>query len=100
MSSINNGDMPAFPGEGSPWFESQDGKFRRRSEYDMPPEPAPGLTKREEFAARAMEGLLVGGAADVLQNPLDRSYPTARIAERAVTMADLLLAELAKRGGS
>jgi hypothetical protein len=47
-----------------------------------------------------MEGLLAGGAADVLHNPLDRSYPTSRIAERAVTLADLLLAELAKGSSS
>jgi len=87
---MNNGDTPAFPGEGSPWFESHDGKFRRRAEFDIPPEPDPGLTKRELFAAMAMQGMLVGVKDPTLQF----------IAIWSVASADALLAELAKGGAS
>jgi hypothetical protein len=84
--------MPAFPGEGSPWFESQDGKFRRRAEFDVPPEPDPGLTKRELFAAMAMEGLMAEG--------VDHDAAIDIMAIRSVQAADALLAELAKKAGA
>ena len=48
---------------------------------------ASGLTKRELFAAMAMQGLI--------SNP-DKSYDSACAASDAVAFADALLAELAK----
>ena len=50
-------------------------------------EPSWGLTKREHYAALAMQGLL--SIAD---------FGAAHTAQRAVEMADALLAELARTG--
>ena len=87
---VDNGDLPAFPGDGDPYFECEDGKFRLRSEFDMPPEPAHGLTKREEFAARALEGLLA--------NPrVWEEVERMEVADLAARHADCLLSALAKQ---
>lgn len=89
---MKNGDTPAFPGEGSPYFESNDGEKRLRADYGFPQEPNPGLTKRELFAAMAMQGLC--------QSPHAWNVPTREIAQYATEQADALLAELAKGGAS
>lgn len=87
---VDNGDLPAFPGDGDPYFECEDGKFRLRLEFDMPPEPAPGLTKREEFAARALEGLLA--------NPrVWEEVERMEVADLAARHADCLLSALVKQ---
>lgn len=88
---MKNGDTPAFPGEGSPYFESNDGKQRLRAEFDIPQEPSPGLTKRELFAAMAMQGYLSGRSAD---SP--SSMRPEAVAVGCVLYADALLAELAQ----
>jgi hypothetical protein len=62
---MNNSDAPAYP-------DNWDAKL-------------PGLTKREYFAAMAMQGLLA-----------DSTVPTFQVAEHAVIQADALLKELEK----
>lgn len=66
MDAKKNGQLSAYP------LETEDG-------YDL------GLTKRELFAAMAMQGLLA--ASDVAHGAIPST---------AVRMADRLLAELAK----
>lgn len=66
--SKNNGG-PAFPGTKDKWGD-----------------PLPGLTIRDWFAAKAMQGLV--GAV--------QSIPRAAIAEHAYLMADAMLAEREK----
>ncbi|MEN5115883.1 hypothetical protein ABE488_00900 [Luteimonas sp. TWI662] len=51
-----------------------------------------GLTKRELFAAMAMQGLLAKHGDD--------DYPTDSLARYSVAHADCLLAELAKDGAA
>lgn len=66
--SIKNGDMPAMP-QPSEWTGSK------------------GLTKREQFAAMAMQGLKTG------------DYHTfSDMASDAVMIADALLAQLEEKG--
>lgn len=71
------GSEPVFPTTAKLSFES------RLMDYI-------GLTKREYFAAMAMQGVLVKGYG---------ANREERVKE-AVTYADLLLAELAKGGGA
>jgi hypothetical protein len=52
-------------------------------------QPFDGLTKREYFAAMAMQGLLASCAGE-------HEYPIADKIARAVEMADALLSELEK----
>lgn len=72
--AARNGEGSAFP------FQESDASGQPRTG------PEWGLTKREYFAAMAMQGL----AADHEMNELDD------IAKDAVTLADMLLKELAK----
>lgn len=58
-------------------------------ERAYPADHARGLTKRELFAAMAMQGILADGFSDELNS-------AKNIARRAVNYADALLAELAK----
>lgn len=70
---MNNADRPAFP-----------------ADTDRLPSGAYGLTKREYFAALAMQGLLAGSNwPGVVIGP-------CQIADHAVEFADALLAELDK----
>lgn len=62
---MNNSDAPAYP-------DNWDAKL-------------PGLTKREYFAAMAMQGFCA-----------NRTVPTCLVAERSVIQADALLKELEK----
>ena len=73
---------PAFPGTGE-W--GSDGVYRLEAPAGMN-----GLTKRELFAAMAMQGIAASYPQWV--QPQD----AARLAECAVASADALLAELAK----
>ena len=66
--SIENGETPAMPHD--------------RGGYT-------GLTKRELFAAMAMQGLLA----------IDADWIPDCVATKAARCADALLAELAKKGG-
>jgi hypothetical protein len=71
----------AYPVTGHTFFDGE-GMPRDPWGYGWAVDPQTGLTKREMFAAMAMQGLLSGGVYSVT--------------ERAVYYADELLAELAK----
>ena len=77
--SADNSSTPAFPGtekncDGSHYYSH------------------PGLTKREEFARSAMQGMLASEGDDTCY------YKPEHAADRAVEFADALLAALAKGG--
>lgn len=81
MSS--NGDMPAMAHTHS-----------MKKTHPVPHEEVhyfPGLTKREVFAALAMQGLMANGVG--------RQTHLEKITELSVNVADALLAELAKKAG-
>lgn len=82
QSNLNDGG-PAFPAEGP-----SAGQFE-----------SPGLTKRELFAAMAMQGLLANSwqakDLDSLGDPAEIQMQTT--AGAAVAMADALLSELEQR---
>lgn len=89
MTAKELGDQPAHPTEGV--LEDASEKYAGRGISFCG-----GLTKREEFAARAMEGLCV---KNITRNQLEYARchnEQAYIAKRAVWQADALLAELAK----
>ena len=71
---MSNGDEPAYPR----WDLKQE-------------EQRPGLTKRELFAAMAMQGLCLLGDGSYSLGPCN-----AAMVERSVVLADALLAELEK----
>ena len=77
---MSKADEPAFPINGS--VGSSDGDFN------------PGLTKREYFAAMALQGLSVQAIAGHHNTPEPRNVKEK--AEHAVMLADALLAELSK----
>ena len=81
---MNNGDLPAMPLSGDAYqdFAAYDGT--KDTSYN--PE-CQGLTKREQFAMAAMQGLIS-----------DSEYigSFAQMAGHSVEMADALLAELEK----
>ena len=79
---MNNADMPAMPIQ----FEYQE------SENTTQVELWRGLTKREHFAAMAMQGMLA--------NDLHCQYEDEKVARCAVSVADALLLELDKGGES
>jgi hypothetical protein len=82
---MKNGDQPAMPGQGR--FEPHElGAHTLAGEKPRDPvwKQSPGLTKRELFAAMAMQGLCSG---KYLGEP-------AQEATKAVQFADALLAEL------
>lgn len=82
MSNIKNGDMPIAPivmDNGHPYHQSQ-------VALENHPQMI-GLTKREQFAAMAMQGLLANAE-------LERFYDGVEL--MAVEKADALLAELEK----
>lgn len=78
--SIKNGDLPAMP--------ISCGETLCQMTGTVKPEFA-GLTKREQFAMAAMQGLISSGMDWTLFDHRD-------VSEQAVIMADALLAELEK----
>lgn len=80
LPTYSDGDMPAYPTQ-----VQADGYGTQR----IP--PIPGLTKRELFAAKAMQGY----CANTNEALLQASYKC--IAKGSVLQADALLAELAKK---
>jgi hypothetical protein len=89
--SVDNGDMPAMPvecqfGPDEKVRGQQTGTF---SGWEI------GLSKRELFAAMAMQGYLSGRPA----NPQSLMEP-AIVAVGCVAYADALLAELTKKAGA
>ena len=82
---MENKYRPAMPST----MAVRDGIVTTIDEYDS---QSVGLTKREHFAAIAMQGILSNGS-DHVHNRLPET-----IAKRAIEMADALLSELDKRG--
>lgn len=76
---INDGG-PAFPRTVQRWNDSLD--------------HVEGMSKREEYASRALAGILAG----LWANPDASGWDNKGLAEEAVACADALIAELAKRG--
>ena len=79
--SINNGDMPTTPILASPPTDSYGRSIEHDDSYY-----ATGLTKREHFAALAMQGILGAGYTSH-----EQSVPSV-----SVRLADALLKELDK----
>lgn len=87
---MSHASEPAFPGIQK--FEKYDDELCRYVEYQL---PTGGLTKREYFAAVALQSSIQGG------HELDETPRTVHslIARDAVAIADALLAELEKARG-
>ena len=83
---MKNGDMPAMPvslgADGRPWTANDLGNG-----YAEQCRPAFGLTKREEFAMAAMQGLLVNMGRNGFNSVIE-------VASEAVNAADALLSAL------
>lgn len=89
MSKVNNGDMPAMPCDDIV-LRDNDGHLHGC------PVTGSGVTKREQFAAMAMQGFLsnsVMGDCDLHENPADWIKD---ITESSIEFADALLAQLEK----
>jgi hypothetical protein len=84
MGSDRNGDLPAMPVE-CDFSRTEDRVFGRQ--IDSHSAWVTGLTKRETFAAMAMQGLLAAGYTQSTFGDLQSD---------AVRHADALLAELSK----
>jgi len=91
---MKNADMPAMPQSG---METICGDLNDSKDWG-----GSGLTKREHFAAMAMQGIL---SNDGMMQTMARQYtnegisPNDRCASLSVNMADSLLAELEKNNG-
>jgi len=86
---MKNADMPAMPvlnGDNEP-ADMDCG-------YYMNSNLAIGLTKREEFAKAAMQGLLAGGYC---VSDGDARYRLKDVPTEAVNLADAILAELERQ---
>lgn len=88
--SIRNGDLPAMPVMDESTQEQYNGVLNIRHSV-----LSYGLTKREQFAMAAMQGLLSGVHGD--SSLYDAAPEWVRnISEASVEFADALLAELEK----
>lgn len=81
---INDGG-PAFPTPGDEFMLCTDGAYRPKSEYGM--EGKPGMSLRDYFAAKAMQGEFACQAID--WNIPEREYVNCAI--RFYRMADAML---------
>ena len=86
---MNNGDLPAMPLSGDAYQDFAAYDDTKNTSYN--PE-CQGLTKREQFAMAAMQGILSNGQM------IDQSDNSSLVwvAKHARKMADALLAELEK----
>lgn len=83
-----NDGGPAFPSDG--YVRAADGEV-----YEM--ERCGGLSKRDWFAGKAMEGLLSDAKANLAGPPADSAKtPAQHVAKTAVQIADAMIAELEK----
>lgn len=78
--NMENGNYPAFPG----MYENRDNSIA----YE------PGLTKREYFAAIAMQGMINGDS--VPPDIAGEDWDMQKMAEYSIKAADALLEELEK----
>lgn len=82
--TIKNGDLPAMPNDTDSQTLSYMGLMPTAADFYK---HGAGLTKREQFAAMAMQGILSNGVDFTMHEDKD-------VASAAVLHADLLLAEL------
>lgn len=84
MEKIENGNLPIHPME----MQFKDGSVKKTFTNF-------GLTKREYFAAMAMQGLL---ANNIYHNPLEKQQMISvpALAKAATSYADAILSELSK----
>lgn len=88
---MSNANEPAFASPGTPYFNQETGvPLDPCAGYGWMIEPRAGLTKRELFAAMAMQGMLAS------ETEASNYGHIGFLAESAVKRADALLAELAK----
>ena len=85
---MNNGNMPAMP------MTCHDTAFDFGDLSEVKKGLTIGLTKREYFAAMAMQGQLAGVAAEYLSQGYDAADNQVDIARKAVDYADALLIAL------
>jgi hypothetical protein len=86
--TTKNGDLPAFPAVLEELIR------KRGNETHYGDVKYAGLTKREQFAMAAMQGLCAD-IVSVYENLCgDGTVPTEYVAKQAANMADALLAEL------
>ena len=92
---MNNSDLPAAPLTGDAYIDINGGSYEEGSF-----EPGMGLTKREHFAAMAMQGLLSNPGGVVQANSMSGTNwcncDADDMAQWSVSCADALLAELDK----
>ena len=86
---MNNADMPAMPQDAN-W--KTDMEAHLNSTAGAPSLDGIGLTKREELAGRAMQGLCVNTGRNGYNNPEE-------IATQSVKIADALLKALSHQEG-
>lgn len=90
---MNNSDMPATA-QDADWKKDMEMHIAKPSDYGKPSLDGSGLTKREHFAAMAMQGLCANSCDDAW------GMTIIDTTELAVQMADALLLELEKGGES
>lgn len=89
---MKNGDQPAYPDP----LRGAEQSFVNQSPHEHPA----GLTKREYFAAMAMQGILANRElqialyADVSAGHYEGQTPETILAHEAITQADELLKQL------
>lgn len=93
--SIKNGDMPAMP-----MFSSEAKPCQVRDSSTQSTLDVSGLTKREQFAVMAMQGMLSNKYVSEFSTEInDDSYDMPNgLANNAVRYADALLAQLEEKG--
>lgn len=89
--TTRNGDMPAMPVQATNKLIEMISTCESDSALDSYISTFGGLTKREQFAMAAMQGLLA--------DPNNSDTGMDRIANYAIEAADALLAKLDKDGG-
>lgn len=87
---MKNGDMPAAP-QDRDWKNDIEIAINNPSRGGFPSTDGIGLTKREHFAAMAMQGLLASCESSVVFQTHRDDGGRASIAELACRHADMLL---------
>ena len=96
--TIKNGDMPAMPMQATNKLIEMVSTCESDSALDSYISTFGGLTKREQFAMAAMQGMLSHATRYKPREGASENWHEA-ISEEAVQLADALLAELDKAGG-
>jgi len=88
MTNKNDGG-PAFPTLGDEFMLCSDGAYRPKSEYGM--EGKPGMTLRDYFAAKAMQGDLANNENGVLLPSTATPEDLGKLAKIYYRMAEAML---------